>query len=391
VRKTLFLVTCLCLSVSGFAGRPKIGPGLSPGINDGEGNETGGNTKTEVALPVGLPVAGDETAATVSDPNVSSNIVYTFDLNDEEGAASVNQTHSALERAKDMNAACVLIRINSFAGGWDVAENIRQEIISYDRPVMVYVNNQAVPAASFISTGADSIYTKKGSTISNQKSFSNQHNSKSPSTASQESSANSVSSTVKSNSNPDALYSNDVTMNEILYKAGLGNLTVVQHQAGFSERAIDLLMNPWIVMCVLLLMGFVMRRTAKGKLPGPLLYALAVMILLYLAPFQLAGLANGGEIIASIALIIAVIVSTRYNMKWLTGIFLIALTFMFALVRAGDTDILLRYSSFSELVTLPSIPLGLVILGWWLGKIGESKRVRDVSNDQRATATFATS
>jgi len=393
VRKALFLVTCLCLSVSAFAGKPKIGPGCEPGIGTNDGNETGGDAKTEVTLPVGLPVAGEDAEPmSSSDPNVSSNIVYTFDLNDEAGAASVNQTHSALERAKDLNAACVLIRINSFAGGWDVAENIRQEIISYDRPVMVYVNNQAVPAASFISTGADSIYTKKGSTISNKKSFPNQHNSKSTAVTSRESNpAAAAPGQVKEISRPDAMYSSDVTMNEILYKAGLGNLTVVEHEAGFSERAIDVLMNPWFVMGVLLVMGFVMRRTAKGKLPGPLLYALAVMVLLYLAPFQLSGLANSGEIIASIALIVAVIASTRYNRKWLTGLFLIALTFMFALVRAGDTDILLRYSSFSELVTLPSIPLGLVILGWWLGKIGESKKVRVVNTDRLSAATFATS
>lgn len=392
MRKALFLATCLCLSISAFAGKPKIGPGFLPGIGDNDGNETGGNTKTEVTLPVGLPVAGEESdPAADLDPGTTSNIVYTFDLNDETGTSSINQTHSALERAKGMNAACVLIRINSFEGGWDVAENIRQEIISYDRPVMVYVNNQAVPAASFISTGADSIYTKKGSTISNNKKFSSQHNSSTPSKGSQQANAATLTNNAsKENSNPDALYSKDVTMNEILYKAGLGNLTVVEHEAGFSERAIDFLMNPWFVMGVLLLMGFVMRRTAKGRLPGPLLYALAVMVLLYLAPFQLSGLANGGEIIASIALIIAVIVSTRYNKTLLTGIFLIVLTFLLALVRAGDTDVLIRYSSYSELITLTAIPLALVILGWWLGKIGESKSVREINTGETASANLAT-
>jgi membrane-bound ClpP family serine protease len=391
VKRSLFIITCLFLSVAALAGKPKFGPGIFPGVTDGDGNTTGDNScGTEVTLPVGLPVAGDEAAASASESNAASNIVYTFDLSPEDGASSINQTHSAFEKAKNMNAACVLIRIDGFAGGWDVAENIRQEIIRYDRPVMVYVNNQTVPAANFISMGADSIYTKKGSTISNKKAVAKKNAAANHTVSKQEEvvALNATSSSTPTD--PDALYANDATMNEILFKAGLSNLTVVEHEANFSERAIDFLMNPFMVMAVLLLIGFVMRKTAKGKLPGPLLYLLALSVLLYLAPFQLSGLANSGEIIASLALIVAVIASARYDKRWLTGIFLIGLTFLFSLVRAGDTEAIMRYGTFSELLTLPSIPLGLVILGWWIGKIGESKIVKEVKTSETAQATFAT-
>jgi hypothetical protein len=374
VRKSLFILFCLLISVAVIAGKPKIGPGIFPGINEGDGNTTGDNScGTEVTLPIGLPVTSDE-AEVNSENNTTSNIVYTFDLSEEDGAASMNQTHAALEKAKNMNAACVLIRIDGFAGGWDVAENIRQEIISYDRPVMVYVNNQTIPAANFISMGADSIYTKKGSTISNKKAVVNKKAQVAASKPKEEKTAV-IPVTVNAPSNDqDVACSNDATMNEILYTAGLGNLTIVEHEAGFSERAIDFLMNPFVVMVVLLLIGLVMRKSVKAKFPGPIIYLLALSVLLYLAPYQLAGLANSTEIIASIALIIAVIVSARHDKRWLTGIFLIGLTFVFALVRAGDTEAILRYGTFSEMLTLPSIPLGLVILGWWLGKIGEGKR-----------------
>lgn len=391
MRKLLFLFTFLSLSAPAMAGfNPKTG-GIFPGVTDGDGNTTGGGTNTEVTLPVGLPVGGDDANAVTSDGNTTSNIVYTFDLSQEDGTISMNQTHSALEKAKNMNAACVLIRIDGFAGGWDVAENIRQEILGYDRPVMVYVNNQTIPAANFISLGADSIYTKKGSTISNKKSASGKKPAITvkPKSADKQTMVAAPASAVVA-SNPDALYSsNDATMNEILYKAGLGNLTVVEHQAGFAERAIDFLMNPFAVMAILLLIGFVMRKAAKGKLPGPLLYVLAFTVLLYLAPFQLSGLASGSEILASLALIVAVIASARYDKRWLTGIFLIGLTFMFSLVRAGNTDALLRYGTFSELLTLPSIPLGLVILGWWIGKIGEARKAAEAGNAEVAQPDFA--
>lgn len=389
MRKLLFLVSFLSLSAAAIAGKPKTG-GIFPGIGDGDGNTTGGTTNTEVTLPVGLPVGCEDEIAAGSESNTTSNIVYTFDLSQEDGTVSMNQTHSALERAKDMNAACVLIRIDGFAGGWDVAENIRQEILGYDRPVMVYVNNQTIPAANFISMGADSIYTKKGSTISNKKSFATKPAASAQPKSSDKKDGVAIPATVNAPNNPDALYGNDATMNEILYKAGLGNLTVVEHKAGFAERAIDFVMNPFVVMALLLLIGFVMRKTAKGKLPGPLLYVLAVTVLLYLAPFQLSGLAGGSEILASLALIVAVIASARYNKRWLTGIFLIGLTFMFSLVRAGDTDAILRYGTFSDLLTLPSIPLGLVILGWWIGKIGEARKVAEVKNAEAVQTTFAT-
>ena len=380
MRKALFLFVSLSLSLAALAGKPKIGPGYTPGIGDNEGNTTGGGNNTEVTLPVGLPLGDEAETSTTTESAAAANIVYTFDISPEDGAASANQTHSALVKAKDMNAACVLIRIDGFAGGWDVAENIRQEIISYDRPVMVYVNNQTIPAANFISMGADSIYTKKGSTISNKKSSS----AKVVATAKpKQTVANAGGDQTPTNShasNPDELYGNDATMNEILYQAGLGNLTVVEHEAGISERMIDFMMNPYVVMAVLLLIGFMMRKTAKGKLPGPIMYLLVLSLLLYLAPFQLSGLASSLEILGSLALVLAVIISARYDKRILSGILLIGLTIVFTLVRAGDTDALMRYGSFSDLLTLSFIPLGLVILGWWLGKIGEGRKVVDANN-----------
>lgn len=385
MRKALFLIFCLSLSLTVNAGRPKIGPGCIPGIGEGEGNSTGGGNNTEVTLPVGLPITNECDPS--EDPSGSSNIVYTFDL-DADGSSSANQAHSAFEKARDLKAAYVLIRINSFAEGWDVAENIRQEILDYDRPVMVYVNNQTIPAATFISSGADSIYTKKGSTISNKKS-----STKSQPVANRKSNDRNAVTVAGAETNiqsttADKECGDDVTMNEILYKAGLGNLTVVQHTPGFAERAVDFMMNPVVVLFMLMLIGFVIKKTSTAKLPGPMMYILAITVLLFFAPFQLSGLANAGEILVSLALIAGVIVSSRYNARWMTAVLLVALTFTLILVRAGDTGILLQSTSFRELLTLPSIPMGFVILGWWIGKIRFARAVqgREESLSNLATA-----
>jgi membrane-bound ClpP family serine protease len=392
VKKALILLLGLSLSLAAGARNPKIGPGLSPGLGDGDdGNETGGAANTEVSLPVGLPATGpDPSMGTVDPASSPSNIVYTFDLNDDNGVSSVNQTHSAFEKARDMNAACVLIRINSFAGGWDVAENIRQEIIGYDRPVMVYVNNQAIPAATFISTGADSIYTKKGKTISNKKGAAKPAPKKS-SVDSDRASDHVIASgthTVTS-SDPDDMYSADATMNEILFKAGLSNLTVVEHNPGIAEKAINFLMSPFALLTILLCVGFIMRKTAMSRLPGPMMYALAVIVLIYLAPYQLSGLASNTEIGAALLLIIGSIAAARYNKRWIAGTLLVLLTITLSLVRAGDTGVLLHYGSFSELLSIPGMPLGLVILGWWIAKWREKQLVRNQQNDNAAVAGLA--
>src|ERR1044072_8670300 len=131
----LFLFTGFSLSAYAFT--PK-----KPGINDKTGSgATGGNEETEVKLPVGVPFqltdpstssgsATDEGGVTKGQP---ANIVYTFDLPDGVGPESVHETHSAFQQARSLNAACVLIHMNSFSNALDAAENLNNEMMDYDR------------------------------------------------------------------------------------------------------------------------------------------------------------------------------------------------------------------------------------------------------------------
>lgn len=372
LKKAVLFLTFLSLSLNAFAGRPKLGPGLNPGVNDGV--TSGGTTNTEVSLPVGLPsTGGDPSLANSTESTPSSNIVYTFDLNEENGAASINQTHSAFEKARNMNAACVLIRINSFAGGWDAAESIRQEILSYDRPVMVYVNDQAVSAASFISSGADSVYTNKGAVISNRKSTNgiNAQGKAQTTKSIQEEVASNFNNKATSSSEPSL--SNDITMSEILYKAGLGNLTVVEHDAGYSEQIVSFLTSPFLTLLVLLIAGFVLRKAVHARYPGPMMYGLAMILLLILAPFQLAGLASGIEIGTTVVCVVMLIISARYNKRWMTLLSLAGLGLMFTLIQIGDFSALLEYSSKAQLFTQPILTLGCLTAGWFAGLLFSSK------------------
>jgi membrane-bound ClpP family serine protease len=318
LKQFVTITIALALTLPALATRPKYGPGYTPGIGDGAGNTTGAGT-TEISMPVGVAVDGaTNTTANLSAEKSESNIIYTVDLGNETGAASANQTHSALEKARSMNAACVLIRINSFAGGWDDAENIRQEIQGFDKPVMIVVNDNAVSAAAFVSNGSDSVFKSGRSTVITNK----------KATAIHSKSKKSINGTItgqvaeKNDLTPSAhedeeIAPGDITMHEVLYKAGLSNLTVVHHAPGISERIAHFLVQPWMAGILLFFAGLVFRYVSRKKLPGPALYLLVIVSALCIAPFHYAGLMNNAELTGSIISIPMVIAGLKMRNQWI--------------------------------------------------------------------------
>lgn len=318
LKQFIILTLSLALTLPAFATRPKYGPGYTPGIGDGAGNTTGAGT-TEISMPVGVAVDGTSNNSTSGSAEKSeSNIIYTVDLGNETGAASANQTHSALEKARSMNAACVLIRINSFAGGWDDAENIRQEIQGFDKPVMIVVNDNAVSASAFVSNGSDSVFKSGRSTVITNKKATAIHSKSKKSIAG----IKSVDRSGKNNLTPSAhddeeIVADDATMHEVLYKAGLSNLTVIHHAPGMSERIAHFLVQPWVAALILFFAGLVFSIVSGKKLPGPALYLLIVVCALCIAPFHYAGLMNNVELAGAIISIPMVIAGLKMNNKWI--------------------------------------------------------------------------
>src|ERR1044071_7697087 len=122
-----FLLLFSGITIQAFAYNPKLKkPGIGEGI--GTGGATDGN---EVKLTIGLPFSINDApgASGPTDENGGyEKIVYTFDLPDGQGPQSYHETHSAFEQARSMNAACVLIRMNSMSNALDAAENLSNEI-----------------------------------------------------------------------------------------------------------------------------------------------------------------------------------------------------------------------------------------------------------------------
>lgn len=379
LKKIITVTLVMALALPALATRPKIGKGFGPGLNDGAGNTTGAGT-TEISMPIGVAVDGTDGKSVASNSDKSdANIVYTVDLGNETGAASVNQTHSALEKARSMNAACVLIRINSFAGGWDDAENIRQEIRDFEKPVMIVVNDNAGSASAFVSGGKDSVFKSGKSTVIT--------NRKAAAIHSRNVNAQRNIAVIPQVENQDLTPSaheseevvlGDETMHEVLYRAGLSNLTVVHHAPGIAERIADVLVQPWVSVLILLLAGFVFSYASRKSLPGPALYLLFIISALYIAPFHYAGLMNTVELIGALTSIILLVSSLKMNLLWLRIVSFGLMSLFFALSQMKDSgSITTILTSVQILYTLAlcSVPVAAGLISEMALQRLRSKRV----------------
>jgi hypothetical protein len=150
----------MLVSFEAFAGRVKTRK--SPGITDGNP----GNSET-ASMPIGLPIQTNKPTPSINDGPTqgsvaSGKIVYAFELNEEDGISAVQQTKSAFRQARNMGASCVLIKMKNNELYDGAADYIRQEIIDYDKPVMLYYEDDS-KAATTLSKVCDSVYQGKNS------------------------------------------------------------------------------------------------------------------------------------------------------------------------------------------------------------------------------------
>lgn len=286
------------ISLQAFAFHPKIKPGINEGIGTGDVNDG-----SEVKLPIGLPFSINDApgASGPTDENgYDPKIVYTFDLPDGQGPQSYHETHSAFEQARSMNASCVLIRMQSMSGALDAAENLSNEITDYDRPVMVYVNDKAIPASTLISMAADN--KKNASNTKQQKRIlADKHKMSS-------SSANKTKTRKIPRDERDCTEMSNVLpigkqfttgqngdLDEVLTQAGLNNYTVVHYSPGFFAQVIDWCMKPFVSLLLIILIALGLRLQINSMFPGPATFLLLVSLPLFGVPLFVGGLTGAGE------------------------------------------------------------------------------------------------
>ena len=92
-------------------------------------------------------------------------IVYKYDIKKVIAAPIWRTTKMSLEEATEAGADYILIHMNTYGGQVDMADSIRTALLNYSKPVIVFIDNQAISAGALISIAADSIYMRPGGSI----------------------------------------------------------------------------------------------------------------------------------------------------------------------------------------------------------------------------------
>ena len=92
-------------------------------------------------------------------------IIYKFDIMKMIAAPVWRTTKVSLKEASEIGADYILIHMNTYGGQVDMADSIRTAILNFQKPVLVFIDNQAISAGALISIACDSIYMRSGGSI----------------------------------------------------------------------------------------------------------------------------------------------------------------------------------------------------------------------------------
>ena len=92
-------------------------------------------------------------------------LIYVMEIRNDIDPRMNRRTDLALQEAKDLNADLVIIDMNTYGGAVYDANDIRSGILNFEKPVYVFVNDNAASAGALISIACDSIYMAPGASI----------------------------------------------------------------------------------------------------------------------------------------------------------------------------------------------------------------------------------
>ncbi|MDR1645104.1 MAG: nodulation protein NfeD [Tannerellaceae bacterium] len=101
----------------------------------------------------------------LSAAEVQRPLIYKIDIKREIDQTTQLYLSQGLAEANALNAAGVLIHMNTYGGQVDMADSMRTAILYSPIPVYVFIDNNAASAGALISIAAKKIYMRKGANI----------------------------------------------------------------------------------------------------------------------------------------------------------------------------------------------------------------------------------
>lgn len=310
--------------------------------------------------------------ATPPDTSQTNKLIYLFEINEDIGPAATRTTKKAIAEAEEMNAAYILLDLDTYGGLVTDADEIRTTLLETKIPTMVFIRNNAASAGALISIACDSIYMKEGATIG-AAAVVNEAGEVAPEKY-QSYMRNKMRATAEAtNRNPDiaegmvdpkveieGITTNDkiitfsvdeaIKHNYCLAKAKdiadvvkiaqLENYEIKTHEVSYTESIIAFFVNPAVAgFLLMIIMGGIYFELQSPGIGFPIAAAV-VAALLYFTPHYLEGLAAHWEILLFLAgvilLVLEIFVIPGFGIAGIAGILLIIISLTLSLVRNID-------------------------------------------------------
>lgn len=292
---------------------------------------------------------GGESAATI----------YVFDIREQIAEPVWRTTKMALEEANKINAAHIIINMNTYGGQVNSADSIRSAILRSEIPVAVFINNNAASAGALISIACDSIYMLPGAnmgaaTVVNQsgEKMPDKYQSYMRSTMRSTAEANNrdpriaeamvderveiegiiEKGKVLTFTTEEAMQNNycegkATTIAEVVQKLGYSNYEIKKQRLTTTDKIIGFLVSPVISgILIMLIIGGIYFELQSPGLGFPIAAAI-VAAMLYFAPLYIEGLAANWEILVFIGGVVLVMVELfvipGFGVAGISGILLI--------------------------------------------------------------------
>ena len=339
----------------------------------------------------------------------------------------------ALDQATEENADILIIDMDTYGGAVNDANDIRTRILEYERPVWVFINNDAASAGALISIACDSIYMVPGANIGAATVVNGEDGSQAPDKYQSYMRSIMRSTAEQNNRNPtiaegmvdDRIEIEGVTeagktitfttseaikngfcemqvtsIEDILTKNNIDNYELINYELAASEKIIAFFLNPFVsgILILVIVGGLYFELQTPGV--GFPLAAAGIALVFYLTPYYLNGLAANWEIavlfIGIVLIALEVFVIPGFGVAGIAGISCVVMALIFVMI---DNDFFnFDYVPSGELGTAAVVVfagmLGAMVLIFSLGyRFTESKMFSKVAlmGEQRKSDGYTSS
>lgn len=304
----------------------------------------------------------------ITEPSTEK-LVYMFEINEGIFPPAWRKFERAMNEADSLQADAILMRLNTYGGAVDVADDMRTRLLNTDRKVIVFILNNAASAGALISIACDSIYMTPESTIGAAvvvdqeggaagEKYQSYFREKFRATAETKGRDPDIAEAMV---NPDVEIDGVIdsgkiltftasralafnfcdgivkTNKEALEMAGITNYRIVEFESTFVDNVIRFFTNPVVsgILITVIFFGIFFELQSPGV--GFPLVAAIIAAILYFTPLYMDGLAENWEIllfiVGLILLGVELFVLPGFGVAGLSGILLIFMGLLLSLLQ----------------------------------------------------------